>query len=76
SRTRNGRVTEVQMILATDPDADRVACAVRDYVQATDQSQSGQSDAGGFRVLSGNQIAALLCDFILTLEYGSSYSRN
>ena len=76
SRTSDDRVTKVQMILATDPDADRVACAVRGHAQATDQSQSGQSDAGGFRVLGGNQIAALLCDFILTLEYGSSYSRN
>jgi len=50
----HGRSAEVQMILATDPDADRVGCAVRD------------GSGGNFRVLSGNQIAALLCDFVLS----------
>ena len=82
--SRDGRISETQMILATDPDADRVACAVRDPGRAVDRSQLDQAGtcagagagagAGSddFQVLSGNQIAALLCDFILTLEHGNS----
>lgn len=69
---RNGRDSGAQMILATDPDADRVACAVRDLDQAVCRSQSEQADTGDFQVLSGNQTAALLCDFVLTLEHGKS----
>jgi len=41
------------MILATDPDADRVGVAVRDH-------------EGRFVVLTGNQLGALLLDYILS----------
>ncbi len=40
------------LILATDPDCDRVGCAARDK-------------NGGYRFLSGNQIGALLLEYIL-----------
>jgi phosphoglucomutase/phosphomannomutase len=43
--------TDCEVILATDPDADRVAIAVRD-------------DAGKFVILTGNQTGALLCDYV------------
>lgn len=44
-----------RLLLATDPDCDRVG------VQAP--------DGGAFRPLSGNQIGALLCDFILSQKH-------
>ncbi len=40
------------VIIATDPDADRIGLCVRD-------------DSGEFRALSGNQIGALLIDYII-----------
>ena len=40
------------LVLATDPDADRVGAAV-------------PLPSGGFRVLNGNEIAALICEFRL-----------
>ncbi|MFK7819392.1 MAG: phospho-sugar mutase [Planctomycetaceae bacterium] len=43
--------TDCEVILATDPDADRVAIAVRD-------------DDGKFVILTGNQTGALLCDYV------------
>lgn len=46
------RRVEADLVLATDPDADRVGCAVRD-------------DAGHYRHLSGNQMGALLLDYLL-----------
>lgn len=76
NKCRSGIAAKTQIILATDPDADRVACAVGVPEQSSGQSQSGQSGQSGanaFQVLSGNQIAALLCDFILTQEYGNSH---
>lgn len=45
--------TRADLVMATDPDADRVGAAVA-------------LPAGGFRVLNGNEIAALLCEFRLT----------
>lgn len=44
--------TDVQVILASDPDADRLAIAVRD-------------SRGEFHTLTGNQLGALLVDYIL-----------
>ena len=41
------------LVLASDPDADRIGCAAR------------VSSGGAWRVLTGNQIAVLLADFIL-----------
>lgn len=46
------RREEADLVLATDPDADRVGCAVRDH-------------KGRFRHLNGNEIGALLLDYIL-----------
>jgi phosphoglucomutase len=45
--------TGADVVLATDPDADRMACAVRNH-------------AGGMELLTGNQIGALLADYRLT----------
>jgi len=44
--------TDVALILASDPDADRLAAAVRD-------------SAGVFQTLTGNQMGVLLTDYIL-----------
>lgn len=41
------------LVFATDPDCDRLGCLVR-------------SDQGEFQVLSGNQIACLLLDYVLS----------
>lgn len=48
-----GEKTEADIVLGTDPDSDRVGVGVR----AAD---------GGFRLLTGNQVGALLMDFILS----------
>lgn len=44
--------TEIELILASDPDADRMAVAVRD-------------SSGEFVCLTGNQLGALLTDYVL-----------
>jgi phosphoglucomutase len=44
--------TDAELVLATDPDADRIAIAVRD-------------DAGRFVLLDGNQTCALLASYLL-----------
>ena len=46
------RRKNAELILATDPDADRVGCAVR-------------CAEGGYRHLNGNEIGALMLDYIL-----------
>uniref|UniRef100_A0A7C4QNZ1 Phospho-sugar mutase n=1 Tax=Schlesneria paludicola TaxID=360056 RepID=A0A7C4QNZ1_9PLAN len=45
------------IVLASDPDADRIAVAARDA-------------AGRFHCLTGNQLSALLCDFVLSQTQG------
>ena len=45
---------DIGLILASDPDADRIAASVR------------CSKTGEYVVLSGNQIGALLCDYIVS----------
>ena len=61
--------TGAELVLATDPDSDRVGAAVR---------QPG----GGFRLLNGNEVAALLVHYVLkakaergTLEEGDFVAR-
>ena len=61
--------TGAELVLATDPDSDRVGAAVR------------QSN-GGFRLLNGNEVAALLVHYVLkakaergTLEEGDFVAR-
>ena len=61
--------TGAELVLATDPDSDRVGAAVR---------QRG----GGFRLLNGNEVAALLVHYVLkakaergTLEEGDFVAR-
>ncbi len=48
-----GRETGASLVLGTDPDADRLGAAVRDA-------------DGRFVLLTGNQIAALLCDYLMS----------
>ncbi len=43
---------DADLVLATDPDADRVGCAVK-------------NEKGGYTLLNGNQLGALLLDYIL-----------
>lgn len=50
---RLGEETKADLLIATDPDADRIGLVVRD-------------DKGEFTVLSGNQTGALLLDYLLT----------
>ncbi len=50
------REVEAELILANDPDADRLAVAVRD---------PSTSAAGGYRVLTGNELGVLLADHLL-----------
>jgi phosphomannomutase len=47
--------TGAEVILATDPDADRLGCA----------APKTRDVKGEWHVFNGNQIAALLCDFVL-----------
>ncbi|MDD2763916.1 MAG: phospho-sugar mutase [Opitutaceae bacterium] len=46
-----------EVVLATDPDGDRMGCAVR---------SAGQQNAGRMVLLTGNQIGALLADYRIT----------
>jgi phosphoglucomutase len=48
-----------ELVLATDPDADRLAIAVRDGASRT-------GEQGRFTLLSGNQTCALLASYLLT----------
>lgn len=48
-----GDQNEADILLATDPDADRVGVAVRD-------------ESGKYTVLTGNQVGALLLDYLIT----------
>ena len=47
-----GTRVSADVVLANDPDADRLCCAVRD-------------GRGGFQVLTGDQVGALLADYLL-----------
>lgn len=48
-----GRKTNADILIGTDPDADRLGVAVKD-------------DAGDYTVLTGNQLGALLLDYVLS----------
>ena len=48
------RRVDADLVLATDPDGDRVGCAVKD-----------DAGEGGYTLLSGNEIGALLLDYLL-----------
>jgi phosphoglucomutase len=50
---RDGKKVEADLLIATDPDADRLGIAVRNH-------------EGEYVVLTGNQTGALLLDYILT----------
>jgi len=47
-----GKEIDAEVLIATDPDADRLGLATR-------------TDSGDYHVLSGNQIAALMVDYLL-----------
>ncbi|MEX2175072.1 MAG: phospho-sugar mutase [Pirellulaceae bacterium] len=49
-----GKVAQADLILATDPDCDRMGCA----------APRGKNRAGDWGTFSGNQLAALLTDFV------------
>lgn len=48
-----GKKIGADVVIGTDPDCDRMGLAVKDY-------------SGNFRLLNGNQIGALLLDYIIT----------
>ncbi|GGM35637.1 phosphomannomutase [Paraliobacillus quinghaiensis] len=48
-----GQKTDADILLGTDPDADRVGVAVKD-------------EAGNYQVLTGNQVGALLLDYLIS----------
>ena len=50
----HARQEDIGLILASDPDADRIAASVR------------CSKTGEYKVLTGNQIGALICDYIVS----------
>ncbi|PAV31434.1 phosphoglucomutase [Virgibacillus profundi] len=50
---KQGKQTDADILLGTDPDADRLGVAVKD-------------NTGEYRVLTGNQLGALLLDYILS----------
>jgi len=50
----HARLEDIGVILASDPDADRIAASVR------------CSKTGEYNVLTGNQIGALICDYIVS----------
>jgi phosphoglucomutase len=52
---KKARKNEAELVLATDPDADRVGIAIRDNKQA-------------FVLLNGNQTASLLIDYLLRIR--------
>lgn len=56
---KRGIETEADVVLATDPDADRIGAAIRD-------------DEGNFRLVNGNQIMLILIYYLMTRrkEYG------
>lgn len=56
---KRGIETEADVVLATDPDADRIGAAIRD-------------DEGSFRLVNGNQIMLILIYYLMTRrkEYG------
>ena len=56
---KRGIETEADVVLATDPDADRIGAAIRD-------------DDGNFRLVNGNQIMLILIYYLMTRrkEYG------
>ena len=51
-----------EVILASDPDADRLGVAARTTLNAED----GSNEAGTYEKLSGNRVAALLVDYVCT----------
>jgi phosphomannomutase len=57
------RATDADLVLANDPDADRCAVAVPDAAVA-----------GGWRMLRGDEVGALLADFLLTQGGSGRYA--
>ncbi len=53
---RLGKEKNADILIATDPDCDRVACMVKD-------------DEGNYREINGNQIGALLVNYILSSRH-------
>jgi phosphoglucomutase/phosphomannomutase len=54
----HAKTTGAAIVLASDPDADRLGVAVRDA-------------SGEFVPLTGNRVAALLCDYVLRKRYAA-----
>lgn len=54
------RATGADLIIATDPDSDRLGAAV--------PAEDGDGGMDGYRVLSGNEIAVLLLDYLLKVR--------
>jgi phosphoglucomutase len=59
---------KADLILATDPDSDRVGMAIPDEAWAKSQElphEKPQDDSRAYRVLTGNEMAVLLLDYLI-----------
>jgi phosphoglucomutase/phosphomannomutase len=54
-----------ELILASDPDADRIGCAAPERQTAESRRQNDDIPHSEWKTLSGNQIGVLLADFLL-----------
>jgi phosphomannomutase len=54
-----------ELILASDPDADRIGCAAMERQKAEGRRQNDDVPSSGWLTFSGNQIGVLLADFLL-----------
>jgi phosphomannomutase len=57
--------SRAELILASDPDADRIGCAAPERPKAEGRMQNVDFARSDWRTLSGNQIGVLLADFLV-----------
>jgi len=63
---QRARETGADLILSTDPDGDRLGCAAPLTVGSGAKGSSSSGPAGEWQAFNGNQVAALLTEFLLS----------